>query len=137
MQALIDAFSNGGIWMYIIVVWGGAFYALMAYQYASRDARDLTRILWGLLASLALLGPLGSVVGIYQASRAVAAMEGLEPTQAVQTVSTYIGIASTTTIFSTLLAVIGALVLGLVSHSVRTGGGRKQRERRVAQLAGA
>ena len=26
MSALIEAFQNGGLWMYIIVVWGGAFY---------------------------------------------------------------------------------------------------------------
>ncbi len=127
MSALIEAFQNGGLWMYLIVLWGGAFYGLLALQYARRQERDFTWVLWGLLMSLALLGPLGSAVGIYQASVAVAAMQGLEPTQAVQTVSTYIGIASTTTIFSTLLAALGAIALGFVTHRVR--GGRRGAER--------
>jgi hypothetical protein len=126
MSALIEAFQNGGLWMYIIVVWGGAFYGLLALQYVQRQVRDFTWVLWGLLMSLALLGPLGSTVGIYQASVAVAAMQGLEPTQAVQIVSSYLGIASTTTIFSTLLAVIGAVVLGFVTHSVRGGRGTSE-----------
>ena len=124
MSGFIEAFTNGGIWMYIIVLWGAAFYGLLALQYTKRDTRDFTWVLWGLLLSLALLGPLGSTVGIYQASVAVAAKEGLEATQAVQMVSTYIGIASTTTIFSTLLAVIGAIGLGFVTHKVRGAGPR-------------
>jgi hypothetical protein len=119
MSALIDAFTNGGLWMYLIVLWGGAFYGMLAYQHIKRGEKDLTSILWGILVSMALLGPLGSTVGIYQASLAMAAKEGLAPTEAVQLVSTYLGIASTTTIFSTLLAVIGAVALGLVSHRVR------------------
>ncbi len=127
MSALIEAFRNGGLWMYVIVLWGGAFYALLGLQYARRHAHDFTWVLWGLLMSLALLGPLGSTVGIYQASVAVAAMQGLEPTQAVQIVSSYIGIASTTTIFSTLLAVIGAIALGFVTQKVR-GGRRSEAE---------
>jgi len=121
MTSLIEAFRDGGIWMWIIAAWGLGFYALMGLQWARRDTRDFTRVLWGLLASLALLGPLGSAVGIWQASLAVAAMEGLAPTEAVQMVSTYIGIASTTTVFSTLLAVVGAAALGIVTHSVRGG----------------
>jgi hypothetical protein len=119
MSALIEAFANGGLWMYVIVIWGGAFYGLLCHQYVRREHTDFTWALWGLLLSLALLGPLGSTVGIYQASVAVAAKEGLAATEAVQLVSTYIGIASTTTIFSTLLAVIGAVALGLVTHRVR------------------
>jgi hypothetical protein len=121
MAALVDAFRDGGLWMYIIVAWGGAFYALLTYQYVRRTTQDITWILWGLLASLALLGPLGSAVGIWQAGLAVARMQGMEAAQAVQLVSTYLGIALTTTIFSTMLAVIGAAVLGLVTHAVRSG----------------
>ncbi len=120
MSSMVDAFENGGLWMYVIVLWGAAFYGLLAYQHVRRKDRDITWILWGLLASLALLGPLGSAVGIYQASFAIASRDGMQATEAVKMVSTCIGIASTTTIFSTLCSAIGAVALGLVTHRVRT-----------------
>lgn len=119
MSALVEAFENGGLWMYVIVVWGAAFYGLLALQYRRRRRSDFTWVLWGLLASLALLGPLGSTVGVYQASLAMAARESLSATEAVRFLFTCLGIASTTTIFSTLLAAVGAVALGLVTHRVK------------------
>jgi ammonia channel protein AmtB len=121
MSALVEAFREGGIWMYVITAWALAFYALLAHQYVRRHERDFTSVLWGLLLGLVLLGPLGSTVGLYQASVAVDARQGLDAVGAVKIVSTCIGIASLTTIFSTLLAAIGAVALGIVTHGVRRG----------------
>ncbi len=107
--------SMGG-WFYVITLWGLVFFGMIAYQFVKGDKWNGTRLLWGMFVSLLLIGPLGSLVGLREAFMAV------EPTAATpavlmgKAVFKGIAIASTTTIYSTLIAVLGALFVGFATH---------------------
>ena len=121
MQKLVETFQDGGIWMYAIILWGAVFFSLLAVQFRRRADKDFTWVLWGILISLFALGPLGTAVGIHQSAGALASMSPPDPTSTVVLVWKIVGIALTTTIFSTLLAVVGAIPLGVVTYQVRNG----------------
>jgi hypothetical protein len=121
MQKLVETFQDGGIWMYAIILWGAVFFSLLVVQFRRRADKDFTWVLWGILISLFALGPLGTAVGIHQSAGALASMSPPDPTSPVVLVWKIVGIALTTTIFSTLLAVVGAIPLGVVTYQVRNG----------------
>ena len=121
MQRFVETFQDGGIWMYAIILWGAVFFSLLAVQFRRRADRDFTWVLWGILISLFALGPLGTAVGIHQSSAALASLSPADAASTVMLVWKIVGVALTTTIFSTLLAVVGAIPLGVVTYQVRNG----------------
>ncbi len=108
-----EVFAIGGGWMWAITLWGIVFYALLIVQIVRRKQVDYTRILWGLLAALALLGPLGTAIGINQAGFA---LERAAAEMRMEAMFRGVAISIITTGFSFVLSVIGATILGIVSH---------------------
>jgi UDP-N-acetylmuramyl pentapeptide phosphotransferase/UDP-N-acetylglucosamine-1-phosphate transferase len=119
MNGFLEACRQGGIFMVLIAVWGAVFFTLLLLQFRKRRSNDFTWVLWGILLSLLALGPLGTAVGLRQSVDAVALMQAASPTVLLVKLWQVLGIALVTTVFSTLLTVLGAIPLGLVTHQVR------------------
>jgi hypothetical protein len=119
MNGFLEACLQGGIFMVLISVWGAVFFALLFVQIRKRRENDFTWVLWGILLSLLALGPLGTAVGLRQSVDAVALMHAASPTALMVKLWQVVGIALVTTVFSTLLTVLGAISLGLVTYQVR------------------
>ncbi len=113
---MMERFTHGGGWVYPIALWIIVFYILLAVQYAKRRQVDFTPILWGLLASLAMLGPLATALGI---SGAGYALELAADEWRLEAMSKGIAVSMHTTVFSHLFAVIGAILLGVVTFKVK------------------
>ncbi len=114
--SISDAFAAGGPWMWVITLWGIVFFALLAVQYTKRKKVDFTPILWGLLASLVLIGPIGTTLGLNQAGYAIR----LVPHEAqVEAMILAFAIAIYTTILSSILSFLGAILLGVVSYKIK------------------
>ncbi|MCP4675661.1 MAG: hypothetical protein GY854_09185 [Deltaproteobacteria bacterium] len=133
-EGFLNAFSLGGGWMYGIVVLGLVFYGLLTVQFIRLKDSDYTWILWGLFISTITFGLFGSVVGIIQA---YAALDFVVPPDQFIELFKYIGIAMYTTAFSFIVAAIGTVPLGFVTHFVsRTLQEKNKPEPRNSKSAG-
>lgn len=112
-------FAQGGVWMYLIALLAIALAVIVVLQHRGRDRRDLRWLLVGLVATVAVTGPLGSLVGLVQAFGAI---EAIAPTERAQVLWRAVGIAATPTAWSGLVLTIAALPVGFVASRVPRGG---------------
>jgi hypothetical protein len=114
-----ETFSQGGIWMYLIALLAIALIVVLVLQHRGRDRRDLRWLVVGLIATVAVTGPMGSLVGIVQA---FAALEAVEPAARTETMWRAVGIAATPSAWSGLVLSLAALPVGFVVSRVQKGG---------------
>ncbi len=67
------AFSDGGYWMYAVLVLAAGSYGALAYQLRNPEARTLPVAVGG-LGALVLVGLLGTALGVISGMSAVAGM---------------------------------------------------------------
>jgi len=109
-------FSDGGIWMYVIVGWGVALYGGVLAQFVLSRRNDFSQVLWGGVAALFLIGILGSVIGFIQGMGAVALLPSDEISAMVARV---MAIAPLPTALASVIAVPGATLVGIAAASAR------------------
>lgn len=63
---MLELISRGGIFSYLVLVWGAILYAVIFRQLVARDARHLPA-LRGALAAMMFLGLAGSCIGLVEA----------------------------------------------------------------------
>ena len=111
-----EAFAAGGIWMYVITVFGVVFYALLVTQFVRARTINFVPVLVGVLAALVMAGPLGTFVGLQQAGMAL----GSHPAdQSAMLLGQATGIAHITSAYSFLLGLPGAIALGFAAQRAR------------------
>jgi hypothetical protein len=115
----LKTFTQGGVWMYLITLLAIALVVILVLQHRGRARRDLRWLLVGLIATVAVTGPLGSLVGMVQAFGAI---EALAPEMRPGALWRAVGIAATPTAWSGLILSIAALPVGFVAARVRKGG---------------
>lgn len=109
-------FSDGGVWMYVIVAWGFALYGGVLAQFAMSRRRDFSQALWGGVAALFLIGILGSVIGFIQGMAAVSGA----PTDQMSAMSARVmAIAPLPTALAALIAVPAATLVGIAAAAAR------------------
>jgi hypothetical protein len=102
--------------MWVITLMGVVYYALLVAQFVKVKRSDFTLALLGVLAALVLLGPLGTYVGLHQAGLA---LESLPAERSATLLGKAIGIAHITSAYAFLLAVPGAIALGVAASKAR------------------
>ena len=110
------SFGDGGIWMYVLVVWGLGLYGAVVAQLVSAKRRDFSQLLWGGLAALVLIGLLGTVIGFIQGMAALGNVPNAEMAALTRRV---LAIAPLPTAFAALLAVPGATAIGIAGSLAR------------------
>lgn len=114
-----QAFTDGGPWMWLVLVLGLTQWSLAAAQMVKRTAVDLTAYLWGLIVTTTLLGLLGTVVGLHVGLNYV----GTLPAEAIAPKLLRVApIAMTTTILALLFAVPGSLAATVATARARKAG---------------
>jgi hypothetical protein len=126
MQGIAQAFSDGGPFMFVILLFGLATLALTIVQFVIKRRTDLSPLLWGLLLATLLVGGLGTVMGFIQG---FSALEMVAPDMRAAMTARMIAIAANTTALSLLFAVPLSIVIGVASFLAR-------RARRRQQAAG-
>jgi hypothetical protein len=110
------SFSDGGVWMYVILAWGVTLYGGVLAQFVLSRKSDFSQVLWGGVAALFLIGILGTVIGFIQGMGAVSAA----PVEQVSTMTVKVlAIAPLPTALAALIAVPGATLVGLAAASAR------------------
>lgn len=110
------SFSDGGVWMYVILAWGVTLYGGVLAQFVQSRKRDFSQVLWGGVAALFLIGILGTVIGFIQGMGAVSAA----PVEQVSTMTVQVmAIAPLPTALAALIAVPGATLVGIAAAAAR------------------
>jgi hypothetical protein len=110
------SFSDGGVWMYVILAWGVTLYGGVLAQFILSRKSDFSQVLWGGVAALFLIGILGTVIGFIQGMGAVSAAPAAQvPTMTVKVMA----IAPLPTALAALIAVPGATLVGIAAASAR------------------
>jgi hypothetical protein len=112
MQAIAQAFSDGGPFMFVILLFGLATLALTIVQFVVKRKTDLSPLLWGLLFATLLVGGLGTVVGAIQGFSALASAA---PDMRAAMTARIIAIALNTTALALLFAVPLSVLIGVAS----------------------
>jgi len=105
------AFSDGGIFVYGVVIVGVLLYGGVAVQLVKRQTRRYAGLLWGGLIGMVLLGLLGTTVGLTQGMSALSRLA----VESNATVYDVMGIALIPLTTALLLAVPAALLTGWTS----------------------
>jgi len=108
-------FAEGGVFMYIVLLFGLAGLAVGVVQLALARKVDLVPLIVGLVVITIIVGTLGSSVGMIQAFSAVAYAD---PSQKAAMLAAGISIALNTTTFGLMMAVLQTL-LGAIAATVR------------------
>jgi hypothetical protein len=117
------SFSDGGVWMYVIVAWGIALYGGVLAQLVLSRRNDFSQVLWGGVAALLLIGVLGSVIGFIEGMGAVADA----PTDQVSTLAARVmAIAPLPTALAAVIAVPGATLTGIAASTARKHARRRE-----------
>ncbi len=111
-----DAFAMGGGWMWMITLWGIGLIVMLVVQYVKREKVDFTPVILGILVSLALIGLVGTAVGIQQAGYA---LKLAAPERQLEAMSFGVAIALYTTVYSGILAFIGAFAFGFLKFKMK------------------
>jgi len=116
MMPVARAFSEGGPFMYVILI-AAVLHAIptLVQLFMSRKA-DFTPYLWGGLAGIALLGALGCMLGFSQAMTAVASAA---PDVQAAMMARGIAILINVSILTTLLLLPGLLFAGIATCLTR------------------
>jgi len=122
MNIIAHAFSEGGIFMYLILLAGLAIWVPIGLQIAFAKKADFSPLLWALLLGLLLLGVLGSVVGAIQGFHALA-MAASDRRQML--VAQIIAIALNTTALSLIMGLPAAVGVGVAGSVARMRFGRQ------------
>jgi hypothetical protein len=110
------SFSDGGVWMYVILAWGVTLYGGVLAQFILSRKSDFSQVLWGGVAALFLIGILGTIIGFIQGMGAVSAA----PAEQVSTMTVEVmAIAPLPTALAALIAVPGATLVGIAAASAR------------------
>ena len=118
MSVVSRAFTEGGPWMWIILLWGLALYGGVVIQLVRARMVDFSPVLWGGLVVLLALGMLGTAVGLIQAFHHIGA-ELTDAAARTQKIALAIAIALNTTTLAGLLAIPGAMATGIASMLAR------------------
>jgi hypothetical protein len=102
--------------MWVITLLGVVFYAMLVVQFVKIGRSDFTLALLGVLVAVVLTGPLGTYVGLHQAGLALGS---LPPDEATVKLGQAIGIAHVPSAYAFLLAVPGAVALGVAASRAR------------------
>jgi hypothetical protein len=116
MEGIVQAFLDGGIWMYLITALAISLVAVGVVQYRRQRERDYTWVLVAILLTIVAVGPLGTLVGIIQAYEA---LELVAPDKRLALMVQALGIAVTTTTYSALVCAAAAVPLGYLVQLVR------------------
>ena len=116
MQELVHGFSQGGPFMFVLLL-AGLLHTMMVFTQLGLSKKiDLMPLLWAGLLGIILTGMLGSVSGMIQAFKAVA-MASPEMKQSL--LAAGVSISLYTTWFSLFLAAIGCFFTGVTGVVVR------------------
>jgi len=126
MQGIAQAFSDGGPFMFVILLFGLALLALTIVQFVVGRRTDLSPLLWGLLLALLLTGALGTVMGAIQG---LGALESASPDVRSALMARMIAIAANTSALALIFAVPLSIAVGAASFLAK-------RARRRQQAAG-
>ena len=108
-------FTNAGPFAYVVTAFGLTALALNVLGLFRRRGRDLSGLAMGFAAASLLAGICGTGAGLYMAGQALAVAEAdVIP----RLFATAVGIASTTTAFGALWAMLNAILCG-VGRTVR------------------
>jgi hypothetical protein len=110
------SFSDGGIWMYVIVAWGVTLYGGVLAQFVLSRKSDFSQVLWGGVAALFLIGILGTVIGFIQGMGAVSVASAEQVSSMTVKV---LAIAPLPTALAALIAVPGATLVGIAAATAR------------------
>ena len=116
MEDIARAFSDGGIFMFIILLAGLLHSLPILTQLFLFKKADFTPYLWGGIAAIALLGALGSTMGLYQAS---AALGQAQPEQRAALLARGISVALNTSMLSAFFVLPGVFFTGIATSLTR------------------
>lgn len=112
MQGIAQAFSEGGPFMLLILLFGIAVTALTIVQLVRTRKADWSPMLWGLLGSMIACGALGSLLGVMQGFNA---LEMAAPDMRAALMARAIAIALNTTTLALIFALPLSFLIGLAS----------------------
>ncbi len=116
MHDLVRGFTDGGPFMFVILLAGVLHAMVVLTQLGLCKKIDLMPLLWAGLLGIALMGMLGTVTGLMMAFRAV----GSAPPEMKQSLmASGASIALYTTWFSLVLVAIGGFFTGVAGTVVR------------------
>ncbi len=116
MQGIAQAFSEGGPFMYFILLMGLALTVLTIIQFFLARRSDMSPLLWGMLAGLVFLGALASVMGMIQM---FSALEYVAPDMRTALMARGISIAINTTALALFFAIPLSVMIGVASFLVK------------------
>ncbi len=112
---MLEMFVNAGPFAYVVTCFGLTALALNVLGLVRRGGRDLTGLALGFAAASLLAGICGTGAGLAMAGQALSTVEA----EAIPRLfATAVGIASTTTAFGALWAMLNAILCG-VGRTVR------------------
>ncbi len=118
-----EMFLMGGGWMWFIVLLGVVLFVLIVYQFAKIKSTNIVPFLKGIFTALLITGPLGTATGLIQAGWHISeklSAQGIDPVAASSFWIKAWAIALITTVFSCVLCVIAAILIGLAGQKLKT-----------------
>ena len=112
MQGIAMMFSDGGPFMYLILLMGIGLFALTIVGLVRARRSDMSPMLWGLLMALLFLGALGTVLGLQQGFYA---LQSAAPDYRAALMAQAIAIAINTTTLSLVFAFPLSIMIGIAS----------------------
>ncbi len=109
---MIEMITVGGGWSYLLILGGIVFYCLLILQFIKVKTKNYGPILWGLFGFILILGPLGSLVGFYQACQAV---HLANPEVQLPAALKGFGVASLTSTMSLTICALGIIPLKIIT----------------------
>ncbi len=116
MQGIAMMFSDGGPFMYLILLMGISLTALTIVGLVRARRSDMSPMLWGLLFALLFLGALGTVIGLQQGFYA---LQSAAPDYRSALMAQAIAIAINTTILSLIFAFPLSIMIGIASFRAK------------------
>ena len=116
MQGIAMMFSDGGPFMFLILLMGIALFALTIVGLVRAGRSDMTPLLWGLLFALLFLGALGTVMGLQQGFYA---LQSAAPDVRAALMAQAIAIAINTTTLSLVFAFPLSIMIGIASFRAK------------------
>jgi len=113
----VTMFADGGPFMYLIMLAGGAHLIALVIQLVLAKQVDLTPLLWAGVACIILLGMLGSMMGFILAFHAVAKAS---PETKQTLLAMGMSVSMYTTAASLMVALPSTFFTGIVASVVRT-----------------
>ena len=115
-MSLSSLFSDGGYFMYLILVLGIVLYGGVVAQFVLAKKKDFSPILWGGLVTLFGLGLLATVVGMIQGMGTVPKAEAVA---VAGRMSKVLAIAPIPTALATIMSLPAAVAIGIAAAKAR------------------